>query len=272
MKKGREILVLLLGLFLVLAAVRVWGAAEEGKTKESPATSQVLTNQDCIKCHPPEVSMIQKKGGKHAKVGCLACHEGHAPLFPKEKMIPACSKCHRGKAHFTLENCLGCHTNPHTPLEITFGEGEYKKACLTCHPGPGSQMAEVPSAHAEQACNFCHTKHGYIPNCLDCHDPHLEGQKFEDCIGCHQAHKPTQVTYGADVPNRFCGACHEDLLKTLESGDTKHSQLACAFCHRAVHGIRPKCETCHGVPHSKEILEGFKGCLDCHIDPHDLVK
>ena len=249
----------------VKAPAQVKAAAE----KPQPA---VLTDADCIKCHPQQVKELASKGHRHRKVGCLGCHKGHAPLFPKSKMIPKCSECHKGQAHFTLKNCLSCHTNPHTPLEITFKKGQYKKACLTCHSGPGEQMAEFPSAHAQKPCNFCHTRHGYIPTCLKCHKPHLKGQTFDDCVGCHQAHKPTQVTYGANIPNRFCGACHGQIEKTLESGKTKHARLACVFCHRGVHGVKPRCQTCHGIPHPQSMLEGFKGCLDCHQDPHNLVK
>jgi len=254
---------------------------EEGGKKETAQGQQEeviqqeaqLSNADCVKCHPNIVHQIQTAGGKHqSEVGCLDCHEGgHPPLVPGEKIIPQCSKCHEGEEHFTLPNCLGCHRNPHEPLNITFPE-ETKQACKTCHPQQVQEVTEHPSAHAEVDCSFCHTKHGYIPDCLKCHEPHREGQQFSECVKCHPVHQPLNITYGMDIPNSDCGACHGDIQETLESGHTKHSQLACVYCHRGQHGVIPPCEACHGKPHPKAMLAKFKSCLDCHQDPHNLVK
>ncbi len=239
------------------------------KAKE---TTSVLTDADCIKCHPSKVSQIKTEGGKHAKVKCIDCHKGHPPLVPKEKVIPSCSECHKGKPHYTLSNCIGCHVNPHTPLKIVLKGKKLKKECLSCHSKVGKEMEEHPSKHEKLACTYCHIKHGYIPDCLKCHKPHFAGQKFEDCIKCHPAHKPTYITYGLDVPNSYCGACHKDIQKILESGKTKHALLNCAFCHRGRHRIIPQCEACHGIPHPQSMVRQYKGCLGCHGDPHNLIK
>ncbi len=230
-----------------------------------------LSNADCIKCHKKEVSLIESKGGKHkTKVGCLDCHKGHYPLIPKKEMIPACSECHKGKAHFTLKNCERCH-NPHKPLEINLAKGEFKKECITCHKKPGEELSKFPSKHSFLYCNTCHIKHGYIPSCLKCHKPHLAGQTFEDCKSCHGAHKPLKITYGMNIPNKYCTACHPKLGKMLKSTTTKHRKLACVFCHRGQHGIIPNCSACHGSPHPLVMVKGKK-CIDCHIDAHALVK
>ncbi len=231
-----------------------------------------LSNSDCIKCHPTVVEQNMKDGGKHkTAVSCLDCHRGHPPMVPKEKIIPKCSQCHKGKPHFELKNCLGCHTNPHTPLKITFA-GDITKPCLTCHAAQGKELKAHPSEHTKLACTECHDVHKKIPNCLDCHDPHLQGQKMKDCLECHPAHSPLVITYGQDIPNAYCGACHGEVAKKLQANKTKHHQLACVYCHKHQHGIVPRCQTCHGAPHSKEILSKFPKCTTCHIGAHNLVK
>ncbi len=230
-----------------------------------------LTDTDCIKCHPSIVYQIKAEGAKHSKVKCVECHKGHRPLVPKEKVIPSCSECHKGKLHYTLSNCIKCH-DPHAPLKMDFKGKSYKKECLTCHSKVDKEMEEHPSKHAELACTYCHTKHKYIPNCLDCHKPHASWEKFKDCLKCHPAHTPTYITYTLDIPNRYCGVCHKNIKKTLESGKTKHAVLKCAFCHRGRHGIIPQCEACHGIPHPQSMIREYKGCLGCHKDPHNLIK
>ena len=273
--KFLKFMVIVLVLVGFLCGVGV--AAEKEKAQKENAQKQTqtaqLTNADCIKCHPNVVHQIESAGGKHkTDVTCLDCHEGgHPPLVPKEKIIPQCSKCHQGEEHFTLPNCLDCHKNPHEPLNITFPENT-KAACKTCHSQQVQEVNEHPSAHSKVDCSFCHTKHRYIPDCLDCHEPHREGQQFAECVKCHPVHMPLNITYGMDIPNADCGACHGDIQKTLESGTTKHAKLACVYCHRGVHGVIPPCEACHGKPHPKAMLEKYKSCLDCHQDAHNLVK
>ena len=229
-----------------------------------------LTNADCIKCHPKEVLQIEKNGGKHKEVGCLACHKGHYPKIPKSAMIPKCSECHKGKPHFRLAHCEKCHVNPHEPLNIRL-RGYLKKACITCHKKEGKIMAKYHTKHSALACNACHIRHGYIPSCLKCHKPHFAGQTNKECKLCHNAHRPLPVFYGMNVPNRDCIACHPKIGKMLASTHTKHRKLKCVFCHRGRHKIIPTCQACHGEPHPHVIVKGRK-CLDCHFDAHALVK
>ncbi len=232
-----------------------------------------LTNADCIKCHPGIVHQIQEAGGKHkTEVACLDCHEGgHPPATPKGAIIPKCSKCHEGEPHFQLKGCLKCHRNPHQPLKIVF-PSKTIHACQTCHPKEVKDLTQHHTAHAKLDCSYCHNRHGYIPECLKCHKPHRKGQKFKDCLRCHRAHYPLPVTYGKDVPNKDCGACHPDLKKLLESGHTKHAKLQCVFCHKKTHGVRPACTGCHGKPHPAAMMKKFKKCTDCHRDAHNLSK
>ncbi|MDD2854825.1 MAG: hypothetical protein PHU01_04775 [Desulfuromonadaceae bacterium] len=73
-----------------------------------------LSNGDCVKCHSAAPDAIAANGGAHkTQVSCQDCHAGHPPTV--KKIIPACSQCHSGKAHYSLSACLRCHNNPHTP-------------------------------------------------------------------------------------------------------------------------------------------------------------
>ena len=255
-----------LGVFIAILMAVVFLGGTPGWAGEK------LTNSDCIKCHPAVVKKNMENGAKHrTEVACKDCHRGHPPMVPKEKIIPKCSQCHQGKPHYKLQNCLGCHTDPHTPLNITFA-GDITKPCLTCHAAQGKELQAHPSAHTKLACTECHDVHKKIPNCLDCHDAHVEGQKMKDCLACHPAHSPLVITYGPDVPNVYCGACHGEVAKQLQANKTKHHQLACVYCHKNQHGIVPQCTTCHGTPHSKEILSKFPKCTTCHVGAHNLVK
>lgn len=231
-----------------------------------------LTVQDCIKCHPKVVGEVEKEGKRHkTEVTCQDCHQGHPPMQAKETIIPKCEECHSGTPHFELANCGGCHSNPHTPLEMKF-EGKIVEACLTCHGDQGVELKEHPSAHTELGCNDCHTVHKEIPPCLRCHSPHIAEMKNEDCLACHPVHKPLVVTYGDQVPNIYCAACHDDIAAILEKNQTKHHDLTCVYCHRAKHAVIPACETCHGSPHPPEMVAKFPQCIMCHIGAHNLTK
>lgn len=268
------VLCLALGLF-VGGALRA--GTTEGKTEEErgPAPPS-LTSADCVKCHPQLVAENQQRGGKHREaVGCMDCHRGHPPLVPKEKVIPACSDCHAGKPHYALQKCGACHVNPHAPLVLSL-TGKLTKPCLTCHAQQGKEMQEHPSAHAQLACNDCHKqaqgKHGGVPSCLECHEPHGGTMKAADCARCHPAHRPTLVTYAGDIPSGFCTACHQKVGAALGKTKTKHHDLACVRCHEQRHGTVPTCESCHGKPHSPQMLAKFPKCLTCHVDAHDLQR
>lgn len=228
---------------------------------------------DCGKCHPAFVQQVEEGGTKHkTEVTCLDCHEGtHPPGVAKGSLVPQCSKCHTDQPHFKLENCLGCHNNPHQPLNIVFA-GDVKPACNTCHSEVVAEIDSNPSKHSEVDCSFCHDKHGYKPDCLNCHAVHVENQKFEDCLKCHQVHNPRQLAYGTEIPNSDCGGCHGDIRQTLESGSTKHAGFQCVFCHADKHGNVPKCQGCHEAPHNPEMLSKFPSCNDCHQSAHNILK
>ncbi len=263
MKKSIFTVALCMTVGLIFSTGNIW-AAEDAE----------LLVSDCIKCHAKVVNENAADGAKHlSEVSCVDCHnEGHPPSTPVEEMIPQCAMCHEGEPHYEVDNCLGCHANPHQPLRIVFGEDNVA-VCNTCHTDQVSEVKNNPSAHGEFDCAECHhDKHGYIPDCNECHEPHRPGQTYDLCISCHLVHQPTNVTYVESTSNQDCGACHGDLTMLLAAGSSKHATLQCASCHKDNHGYIPPCANCHGEtgPHPSSMMKKFPNCLECHKDPHDL--
>ncbi len=260
MKKTIFTTISCLAVSFILSTGNIWAADPE------------LENSDCVKCHAKVAHDNKADGAKHlSDVGCLDCHVGgHPPSTPKEELIPKCSMCHEGEPHYEVANCLSCHQNPHQPLRIVFAEDNVA-VCNTCHSDQVSEVKNNPSAHGKFDCVLCHhDTHGYVPDCMECHKPHREGQNYSVCISCHLVHQPTNVAYVEAIPNQDCGACHGDLTSTLAAGTSKHAPLQCAACHKDTHGFIPACQDCHGSPHPASMMKKFPNCLDCHKDPHDL--
>ena len=234
------------------------------------AEGVVLTNDDCVKCHEQEPADIAEAGAKHqTAVTCQDCHIGHPPKV--ENNIPECSMCHAGEPHYELADCIGCH-NPHRPLEIVLADG-LTAPCLTCHDSQKAQLDANVSKHTPLSCTYCHAeRHGLIPECVKCHEPHSSKMTQADCGICHKAHMPTVVTYGADTANIQCMGCHETAYKLIAATKYKHKDVSCVTCHVDRHKMIPQCSDCHGMPHAAGIHEKFPRCGDCHNTAHDLTK
>jgi hypothetical protein len=192
-------------------------------------------------------------------------------MVPKEKIIPACSDCHAGTPHFELPNCNTCHSDPHAPLEMKLA-ADITDPCLSCHPAQGKEMKDHPSRHTNLACTMCHSAHKDVPPCMMCHRPHTAEMVNKDCLTCHPAHQPLTITYGQDMPSKYCAPCHQNISDMLKSAQTKHTALECVFCHKERHKTIPTCETCHGSPHPPAMIAQFKECNGCHISAHSLGK
>lgn len=253
------------GIRFALALAATFIAAVAGAETAKPAA---LTANDCVKCHTTEPADIAKAGGKHqTDVSCTECHTGHRPSSAKN--IPECSNCHSGKPHFELQNCLGCHRNPHTPKNIQI-PANTTDPCLSCHTQQIKQLQEFKSKHSALYCSTCHNVHGKIPQCVQCHKPHSADMTQDQCKHCHKAHMPKVVVYAPEVPNKECAACHKKAYDLLSANNTKHKTLACAFCHKAQHKMVPQCQSCHGTPHPAAMLSKFAKCGDCHSIAHNL--
>lgn len=266
-------------------------AAAEKKAVPEPAgvalyekTPPPLKPVDCGRCHVSQFTALKKSKSKH-RFDCKKCHTQfhvYNPLKKNyEKIMPKCQRCHGLKHGAAFPHCLQCHQNPHSPLNIPFAQVEKKikgkngkpvVSCAVCHLKEGTEFAKYPTKHnVEVNCQGCHAdKHGYIPSCLDCHEPHVEGMVFKDCLVCHSPHSAKRIKkYPEDTANKICGSCHTTEYKHLQTNHTKHSELHCATCH-VKHGQIPKCQQCHGLPHSKALHKRFPNCLTCHKDPHNL--
>jgi len=227
-----------------------------------------LTNADCVKCHAKAPADVAANGGAHkTSVTCQDCHTGHPPTV--KNIIPKCSQCHEGKPHYSLSGCLSCHTNPHTPKIIKFGNN-VTDPCLTCHTSQIEKLRKNRSKHTALACSYCHTVHGKIPDCTQCHKPHSKDMGQPDCKKCHQAHMPLVVTYGADTPSILCASCHKKAYDLLMASNTKHKTVLCVTCHQSKHKMVPRCQDCHGIPHPAGIMAKFPRCSQCHNIAHDL--
>lgn len=223
-----------------------------------------LTEDDCQECHYEAVEDIEAEGGKHkTEVACTDCHQGHPP--ENKDIIPECSRCHTGKKHFELDDCLSCHSNPHAPLDMQM-VGGITDPCLTCHTGQRKQLEKNKSYHTKLDCTSCHNEHGKRPQCNKCHYPHSEDMGQEDCGRCHQAHKPLVITYDESIPSSYCVACHQKAYDLLKVSSTKHSDLNCVTCHQARHKMIPGCQDCHSQPHP----ESMDTCGECHGAAHNL--
>lgn len=225
-----------------------------------------VTLADCGKCHEDIIRALKRKGMGHRNQ-CLECHQGHPPA--DVDIIPLCERCHTGQEHFTIGGCLGCHTNPHTPLEIPLTK-DITGPCLSCHTRQIKELRDNPSTHTVFACTACHYYHGQIQPCGNCHKPHSDTMDEESCRACHQAHMPLVVKYGTDIFSEDCGSCHSEVYSTLGATLSKHRTVACIQCHPGRHRHIARCEDCHGRPHAAAILDRFAHCRECHGTAHDL--
>jgi len=257
----RDSFVWLLLFLLVTILSFLPASAQAGKSELSPS--------DCAKCHTSQPADIDSNGAKHkSAISCTDCHTGHRP--ESKNNIPVCSMCHQGKPHFDQKaRCLSCHTNPHTPLKITFGK-PMTEPCLTCHTSQIKQLKDFRSKHSLKNCTDCHDVHRKIPQCTQCHKPHSAQMTAADCSKCHKAHQPKNVAYASGIESQFCGACHKSQFALLTASKAKHNAQNCAACHQDKHKMVPKCQDCHGDKHPAGIMARFPRCVTCHKNPHDL--
>jgi len=281
MKLGKLILLGAICVLVAIACAEV--ATKKAVTPITPEKEKIaglyveelkpLTPAQCGQCHMPIYTLIRKEGGKH-QILCTQCHQQYHVYNPIKQnwseIMPKCQRCHGLFHGETLPKCMECHIEPHAPKKIPMST-VLEDNCLTCHPKVGDEMNKFPSKHKDQGCSTCHEKHGYIPSCMDCHEPHTSSlTKNEQCLVCHPVHSPTQrLKYAKDTPNDICASCHDEIAVTLDASKSKHHDVACVACH-SKHKYVPKCQECHKKPHSERLLKKFKNCLQCHIDPHNL--
>jgi len=236
---------------------------------------------ECAQCHVSVFERIKDVGGKH-QIECVECHTQFHMFNPKkrpyETVIPQCETCHgvfhgEGTKDTPLVDCASCHTDPHAPLIIP-GSVVTHAACMSCHANETKQITDNVSRHTtEVSCSDCHhVKHGYIPQCNECHESHSPEHKMDDaaCMSCHPVHMPAKITYSRqETPNLICAGCHEQAYGLLKNNITKHTDVKCSDCHSA-HKLIPLCSECHGKPHSSRMMQDTAKCGDCHGIAHNL--
>ncbi|WP_297058928.1 cytochrome c3 family protein [Thermosulfurimonas sp.] len=252
---------------------------EEKKKEEKPKNIyemkiKPLTPAECARCHFGIYETLKKHGGKHRQV-CTNCHKKFHQYNPVEnnwkEIMPKCNRCHGYPHGKKVTQCLSCHRNPHSPRTIKLADVSGK--CGLCHKKETAWLQNHESAHQDVGCEGCHSeRHGRIPSCFECHEQgHVKGQTVKDCLKCHNPHMPLNIKpfKGLMVQNQVCGSCHKVEFEKLSTTAAKHGKLACTFCHPK-HGFKPRCEGCHGKPHSPALHKRFPRCLKCHLDPHSL--
>lgn len=231
-----------------------------------------MTTAECGRCHLHHFKALKNEGGGH-RFNCTDCHEVFHAYNPRKdnfsELMPACSNCHSLPHGEKQTDCLACHVNPHAP-KTQLSLQALAKNCADCHNQPAEQLKKFPSAHSGQACQDCHSqRHGRIPSCFECHQPHFPNQALAACQACHPVHKPRETVFAADSAAATCAACHNDVFLKWSKTPSRHGQVNCTACH-SKHGLVPNCTECHKSPHPPQMLARFSTCLVCHVDPHDL--
>jgi len=229
-----------------------------------------LSPEECARCHLHIFDNIREAGGKHR----IECQECHTVFHTKEDIMPECSACHKDEFHGQdplLTECLSCHDDPHRPLDIP--KELITDNCAKCHVSEKSDLVNHPSMHLEALeCSSCHhTKHGYVPDCYECHGNHSPRVQMEmqECMGCHPAHKPLTISYSPHTSSEICAGCHGTPYELLVTKVSRHSYMTCAQCHPAHEQIDP-CSQCHFQPHSQTMIRD-RTCQDCHGLAHSLA-
>ncbi len=252
-----------------------------------PPDTSSLSRKQCMQCHPIIAHLLMTRGAAHKRVACRQCHLKFHVYVPGKTnyhdILPKCSRCHNHPHGEELTNCSSCHTEAHTPLDIP-ATLSLAQGCHVCHPEYDKDIKTFTTKHTEFHCTACHhTRHGYIPECLECHQPHRgifpvaaahqkKESRLDRCTSCHPPHKALNVTYSDDTPNRVCGLCHRKALEMLKASNTKHSRLRCTRCHPDKHKTIKRCRQCHGQPHPFAMFKRFGSCGKCHGVAHSIVK
>jgi hypothetical protein len=145
-----------------------------------PMTPKLLTF--CVVCHVGPSEQLKKFPSKHTNLVCADCHTRHG-------LIPSCSMCH--KPHYEGQDfnyCRKCHP-VHMPEVISYQKDAVSRTCGACHAAVYATWEKTPSRHGKVNCATCHWKHGYIPQCTECHGlPHSKQlhERIPKCLTCHQ--------------------------------------------------------------------------------------
>jgi len=191
----------------------------------------------CEKCHgtsawKPSTFDHTRDGrlelvGRHAKLGCHACHTA---VVAQQKLGTECHACHRTNDVHSGKlgtDCARCHGVEGWRTDVAFDHD------LSDFPLVGLHVA-VP-------CHECHSTPSYKGAAQDCH-------------GCHQRDDKHKGALGKD-----CESCHSPNGWGLwEFDHAKATGFALVGAH-----TRATCEGCHKQPPETVKLTG--DCASCHV-------
>ncbi|MBN1932096.1 MAG: hypothetical protein JW786_10870 [Desulfobacterales bacterium] len=225
----------------------------------------------CLSCHPEPGREMQIYPGKHVIMDCKICHEVH-------REATACMQCHDAHSdQMNTTDCTRCH-KPHRPMAIQYDKVVPAALCASCHKDIVAQVNTRGAGHKNVGCNDCHRQHppaeeGVIPTCALCHaPPEKPHYGLENCAACHHPHYPMEMDLAQIDPIKpVCLSCHPEPGKKMVAQPSKHTELDCKECH-LLHRESLACRDCHGLPHNTDIHTRYPNCLECHEDPHALVK
>jgi hypothetical protein len=206
---------------------------------------------------PLLANIIIKRGGKMKRIVSLAsallllvsvavaAEPAAKPAAPATKPVAAPAPAARPAAALTNADCAKCHVKAPADVEAKGMAHKTKVTCQDCHQGHPPTVKKI------------------IPLCGQCHEgkPHY---KLGGCLQCHKnPHQPKEIVFGRDVTDP-CVSCHTPQIAQLKSSPSKHSKLACSFCHD-VHGKIPQCTQCHKAHAADQVPGDCKKCHKAHM-------
>lgn len=224
---------------------------------------------ECRLCH-------NESGFRPSLFGVLLHASTQFPLTGHHAAV-ACAKCHDKPARegkrldwtATKSACADCHENPHGNQ---FAKEMRQNGCATCHTSADWDLPKIDhsiwpltGAHAATACGACHSA-------TDQDRKAGKGASYRlaprACEGCHDDAHHGQFRLAE--PKRACDYCHSTVdFKIQNFAHEKLTGYALEGRHRSL-----GCAKCH----DKEPLKtgttvvrfrlGYRGCRDCHADPH----
>ncbi len=249
--------------------------------------AQSMSLEKCMQCHPLITLILISAGARHAHLDCRECHMQVHSYFPGktnyEDILPKCARCHQHPHGEELVHCSNCHQEAHAPLFIPASD-DLAQGCNVCHEKLSKDINTFTTQHTELYCTACHhTRHGEIPECLECHQGHkgslpgaeaieMDRTPLGQCLNCHLPHKALKIVYPDDTANMTCAYCHRKASEMLDKTMSRHSALPCIQCHPEKHRNIKRCKECHGTPHPAEMIKKFTTCGQCHGVAHSIMR
>lgn len=245
--------------------------------RTDPASSAHVLNvpRMCTQCHT-DGNAIQRlhEPTRDQVAGRYKDHIHGRGLFRHGLTVaPVCTTCH--SAHGVLPP-----DDPASPIH----RDRVNEGCARCHNSKEEIHRGIVAEHLWQ-------QPGVVPLCVDCHQPHSErrvsyGTNMSDgeCLACHDRSGPADnpgrssktvdhAAYRLSVHGRrliACAQCHSGAAPSPDgrSCGTARPVVDCSICHDAE--VRDYRRGIHGSLHEKGDANA-PACVDCH-GTHDIME